>query len=174
MSLKVNSQMTIVMIGKSRWKILRINGDLVLKECRRFLSYLLEMTMVMMMTILQISINASESSIDGENSKNRTTSHTNSNSQVHGLHAMLLLGSFTEPEEGMTLYVMWNWWERMPLVAVSLEYMIACQCQVYFLNAVLPKDLLQNLDAQRCDSLGCECSFPDGTSGSNTGAIFRY
>ena len=63
--------------------------------------------------------------------------------EVHGLHAMLLLGSFTEPEEGMTLYVMWNWWERMPLVAVSLEYMIACQCQVYFLNAVLSKDLLQ-------------------------------
>jgi hypothetical protein len=115
-----------------------------------------------------------EDDIDGENSKNRTTSHTNSNSQVHGLHAMLLLGSFTEPEKGKTLYVMWNWWERMPLVAVSLEYMIACQCQVYFLNAVLPKDLLQNLDAQRCDSLGCECSYPDGAGVSNTGTIFRY
>ena len=80
--------------------------------------------------------------------------------EVHGLHAMLLLGSFTEPEEGTTLYLTWNWWERMHLVAVPLEYMIVCQCQVYFFNAVLPKDLLQNLDAQRCDSLGCECSFP--------------
>jgi hypothetical protein len=103
--------------------------------------------------------------INASVSTNRITSSTNSDPEVHGLHAMVLLGSFNEPETQQTLYVLWNWWEKMPLIAVSFEYMIACQCQVTFLNAVIPGDLLQNLDAKRCDSLGCECSYPDGDEG---------
>lgn len=86
-----------------------------------------------------------------------------STSQSIEFHAMVLLGRINHPNrKRKTMYVLLNWWESMPLVVVSFEYMIACGCHMYYLNAEIPEDLFDRLDVRQCDSLGCECSFPDG------------
>ena len=77
---------------------------------------------------------------------------------VDGTHAMVMLGFHTN-NEGKRLYVLWNWWANMPLVLVSWEYLIACQCSVHFLRVKLPPSLF--VLTKRNAAVACECSFPD-------------
>lgn len=77
-----------------------------------------------------------------------------------GTHAMVMLGVCKEEvnDETKHFYVLWNWWPNMPLVLVSLEYLVACQCEVYFWTEDLNVDLSL---VDRNDALFCDCDFPD-------------
>ncbi len=72
-------------------------------------------------------------------------------------HAMVLLG-YTE-KFGEPLFIILNWWKKMPLIGVSFEYILACGCKIRFLTKDLPEDVLQ--DKRTCGLLGAECSHPD-------------
>ena len=72
--------------------------------------------------------------------------------------AMILLG-YTKNERGETLFVLLNSWKKMPLIWVSFEYILACGCQINFLEEDLPVDILQG--RRTCGLLGAECSHPD-------------
>ena len=53
-----------------------------------------------------------------------------------GTHAMVLLGMHTD-SNGKEFYMLLNWCKSKPLILVSFEYMIACQCSVFFLGGRL-------------------------------------
>ena len=72
--------------------------------------------------------------------------------------AMILLG-YTKNERGETLFVLLNSWKKMPLIWVSFEYILACGCQINFLEEDLLVDILQG--RRTCGLLGAECSHPD-------------
>jgi hypothetical protein len=77
-------------------------------------------------------------------------------------HAMVMIGSCSEFNDGEAkqYYMLWNWWQKMPLILVSFDYLVACQCTVYFMNnEISPEDLMD--DVKRNDMLACECDFPD-------------
>jgi hypothetical protein len=76
-------------------------------------------------------------------------------------HAMVMIGSCLEKvnDSEKRLYLLLNWWKKMPLVLVSFEYLVSCQCSVFFCSSHLPAAALKN--AIRNETLACECSFPD-------------
>jgi hypothetical protein len=62
-------------------------------------------------------------------------------------HAMVMIGSCTEITggEAKQYYMLWNWWQKMPLILVSFDYLVACQCTVYFMNnEISPEDLMDD------------------------------
>ena len=95
----------------------------------------------------------------GEETGSRGTETTERVSEKHKLHAMVLVGSFKN-QEGERLFLLQNWWVNMPLVAMSFEYMVACNCKVIFFNKDLPQNFL-NGERKVCGLLGAESSHPD-------------
>jgi hypothetical protein len=93
-------------------------------------------------------------------------------SDAHGTHAMVMIG-YLETGRWLTfkrrqqkrLYVLWNWWAKMPLVLVSFDYLVACQCDIYFSEPKLDKEMLNDA-RQPAALLACDCSFPDHSENS--------
>jgi hypothetical protein len=89
-----------------------------------------------------------------------------------GTHAMVMIG-YLETGRWLTfkrrkqkrLYVLWNWWAKMPLILVSFDYLVACQCDIYFSEPKLDKDMLNDA-RQPAALLACDCSFPDHSENS--------
>jgi hypothetical protein len=98
------------------------------------------------------------------------TATESNQSQHNGTHAMVMIGfrmETTADGKQERFYMLWNWWSSMPLVLVSLDYMKACQCKVFFLKedkSISPTDLKG--DVVCSTALSCECSFPE--IGENT------
>jgi hypothetical protein len=76
-------------------------------------------------------------------------------------HAMVLIGclnrgGFLKKRPKHRLYILWNSWPNMPLVAVSLGYLVACRCQIHFMRADLSPDCVQGLEST--EGLACDCA----------------
>jgi hypothetical protein len=104
--------------------------------------------------------------VERNNVSGASVAESESSSDSEGKHAMVMLGACTElvANTDKRFYVLWNWWETMPLVLVSFEYLVACRCEVFFLSCKLPADICEK--AQCSEALACECAFPD--HGENT------
>lgn len=78
-----------------------------------------------------------------------------------GTHSMVMIGFITNMVNGKEkkLFVLWNWWRHMPLVAVSFEYLVACQCDVYFLHTMITANSCNS--TERNGALALDCAFPD-------------
>ena len=81
-------------------------------------------------------------------------------------HAMVLIGALDRKgplkmkhDPYKRLYILWNSWSKMPLVAVSLDYLIALRCEIHFLRGKLPSDLTSIL--QTSEGLACDCAPSD-------------
>lgn len=75
-----------------------------------------------------------------------------------GTHAMVMLGTCKD-DDGKTFYVVWNWWVNMTLIMMSFEYLIACQCRVFFWDTKLNVEYFPVIERNR--ALACDCGFPD-------------
>jgi hypothetical protein len=129
-----------------------------------------------MQMVIGTTPRSSDNYIDDVKDDSTGTSSTESESVSEGKHAMVMLGFITvditvevaskpaskqkQPAcKQKRLYVLWNWWAHMPLVVVSLEYMVACQCEIFFLHKNLPVDITKKVKSDK--ALFVECSFPD-------------
>ena len=80
-------------------------------------------------------------------------------------HAMVVLGCCTEKGGGRDgksyrrLYMLWNWWESMPLVLVSFEYLVSSRCKIYFVRRKLTDRDVK--EVQHTEALAVDCAFPD-------------
>ncbi|KAL3920843.1 MAG: hypothetical protein SGILL_003055 [Bacillariaceae sp.] len=70
-------------------------------------------------------------------------------------HAMVLIGVLSPTfNKRKRLYILWNSWPNMPLVAVSLDYLIACRCKITFL-----KNTLNSIEGVKsANALACDCA----------------
>ena len=77
-------------------------------------------------------------------------------------HAMVVIGVMDKTKKRKNkkghprLYILWNSWPEMPLVAVSIEYLIACQCKVHFVACPLSPGLFDGF--KTTGTLACDCA----------------
>jgi hypothetical protein len=75
-------------------------------------------------------------------------------------HAMVLMGLLDETGDSKKrLYILWNWWLNMPLVAVSFAYLAACRCNIQFLPVSITQDCIKELKCAEtfaCDTSGLD------------------
>lgn len=105
---------------------------------------------------LGFNSNVGISQEEDEGNEGSDTEEQNDNAKASS-HAMVLLGYTTM--DGETLYVLLNTWKKMPLILVSFDYMVACKCQITFLDQDLPENFLE--EKKECGLLAAECSHPD-------------
>ena len=90
------------------------------------------------------------------------TKYKSGSKGAHGTHSMVLLGYCMDAVTGKEkhLYMLWNWWQKMFLVLVSFEYLLASWCRIYFLLPKLTLDMISGT-MQYSDVLAAECAFSD-------------
>ena len=90
-----------------------------------------------------------------------------------GVHAMVLLGTYTDPSNTVTYFVLLNWWWDMPLVVVSAEYLRACGAIIYFPKIDITKNP-QPDEMPRRDGVVGECAFMDGGEEEHDGLHYNF
>lgn len=78
---------------------------------------------------------APASADDGRDNISNTEDSKKEKFQPSGTHTMVLLGVLkTSRDHRENLYMLLNWWMKMPLVVVSVDYLKACGAVVHFMK----------------------------------------